>query len=122
MSEATDLRSSVAAELMREMVRQRAKPGFYLVRLVDGGPLVSAWVQQAEEGWRAIVNGYPMPWHPDPAYAGMLSLVALRGQPCTEGEYRFRLQQAEWAQAHDADAPEAKPMERYDPATARPVF
>ena len=122
MTDSDDIRTDVAQELIREGIRMRAKPGFYLARLVPHGPLVAIWVQQDEHGWRAIVDGNCGHWHPDPAQARGVDIAAMKGQPCAESEYRFRLERNRWASQHDTDAPEAKPLERYDPATARPIF
>lgn len=122
MTDSDDIRTDVAQELIREGIRMRAKPGFYLARLVEKGPLVAIWVQQSEQGWRTIVNGTPGGWHLDPALAQGVDIAAMHGHPCDEAEYRYREEQAHWCQMHDTDAPEAKPLERYDPATARPIF
>lgn len=122
MSDEPDLRTDVARELMREGIRMRATPGFFLARLTRGGPYVAVCVERAEQGWRAIVNGEAGNWHPDPALAQGVDLAAMWGTEVSEGDYRLVAERAAWARQYDTDAPEAKPLERYDPATARPIF
>lgn len=118
----TPLREALATELMREFARQRTKAGYFLVRLVIKGPLVAAWVQETPDGWRAIIDGEPTTCHPDPAMVPGVALVAMRGKPCTAGDYLYRLETAAWARANTPDAPEAKPMESIDLHTMPPVF
>ena len=117
-----DLRTDVAAELMREACRAAVRPGFYRFQFVKGAPTVGACIGQDENGWSVVVDGCAYPPHPDPALAQMLLDVWAHGRPCSEADYRYLVAVADHAKVHDTEAPQAKPRERYDPLTAKPIF
>lgn len=97
----------------------RPEPGFWMIRLVKGGPLVPAAImrvqttQDPETGepmerssfLAAFINGEPV---------DIDAVWLTRGTEITEAEYRFRVADAEWARRHAQFDPIANPRRRVD--------
>lgn len=111
-------------------------PGFYVVRLVHGGPPVpaqiiwdgfvyrveingrdeGAWTrEQAEVAWGDSVMRGDAFTHP------LLKLV-LFGKMVDEPDYRHRCRLRDWALKHDPEHGAAKPRDRVDLNKQKPVF
>ena len=98
----------------------RARPGFWLCRLVRGGPLVPcAIVRQATQHEPdsagnvmdrspqlvGIIDGEIV--HPD-------KVPWQYGTPIMPDEYRYQVARAEWSRKHAPSEPAANPRERID--------
>jgi hypothetical protein len=95
-------------------------PGFYRVRLVRNGPLVSCrcWIEPSErdpetdepttdERTRLVIDGR----EERPFYPPFTTLV---GEPITEAEFKYLAAMSHWARTNDASRPEAFPSEPID--------
>lgn len=104
------------------------EPGYWLVRLVKGGPRVPAAIrivhttrEPGEESNRmdrspfiaAFIAGDPVSiddvWH-------------RRGEPITEADYNFRVADVRWAQQHASDEPQTQPRKKIDLMQAKLPF
>lgn len=93
------------------------EPGFFLLRLVKGGVQVAARIIHDESGWSAEINGERGPAAADPFEAPGLSKIWTFGLRVDEAEYRYRLDVAQWARAHQPTHPAADPTRPVDPLT-----
>src|SRR5262249_8083999 len=102
------------------------EPGYWMVRLVRGGPEVPACI--------ALMTVADEPGNPREDRSSYLAAfiggepVALsdvwerKGRPVTEAEYRFQLADAAWAKAHAPQEPKADPTRKIDLTALRPIF
>ncbi len=97
-------------------------PGFFLLRLVRGGPHVPAAIMFDGLQWQAVINGEPREAHADPAFAPDVFRIWHGGRTCTETEYRYRLQLQAWAAKHAPAHPAARPRDRIDLPNLPPVI
>ena len=98
------------------------QPGWWLVKLVKGGPTVAACIrlvltefepdfpQNDMRGTRspflaAFVNDEPV---------DMDRVWLTKGEPITEAEYAFRVADAKWAAEHAPNEPAAQPHKAVD--------
>lgn len=112
------------------------RPGFWLTRMVKGGPLVPALIFMTCPWVEPDINGDA---HPDDwcfpsdrtrQLHGMLggkrcdadAIWTRRGEPCTADEYEFRLARAQWAKTWAPDQPEADPRKPITSAARRSLF
>lgn len=110
------------------------QPGFFLTRLVKGGPLMPARI------WRPCVctvnggeDGAEHDWQPTCDRNPPLA-AEVNGQPhdvdrvwmsrdvITEAEYRYLMDTAAWDRANDPTAPMANPAQPINPLTVKPLF
>ena len=101
--------------------------GFYRRRLVRGGPWVPACIwwergdidsesghQMSDDVFRCVVNGRDC--DPDEQWNW------IGGNPITEAEYHFMVDDALHAQAHRPDDPKATPGKPIDMGKMKPIF
>ena len=94
------------------------------MRLVKRGPWVPALIMHDElVGWCAIINGVLQgPPADDPVHAEGVFRIWTSGRRCTEAEYRYRLDFAQWASKHDASSPAANPSQPINLNALPPIF
>ncbi len=114
----------------RSPVRQmgRPTPGYWLMRLVSGGPRVPTAIvivhttrEPGEESNRmdrspfiaAFIAGEPV---------AVDEVWLRRGEQITEADYRFRVAEAAWCREFAPDEPIAQPRKRIDLMQARLPF
>lgn len=98
------------------------QPGYFLLRLIKGGPLVPSRIcHSLEDGWWAEINGERFPAHPDPSHARGVFQIWHGGQEITAEIYEHRLKLKAWAEKHRPDHPSAKPRQRID-RTKTPII
>lgn len=112
----------------REMAREYAQiePGYWLIRLVKGGPRVAAriwWVETVVDPDfpENRMDGTRSPFFAaeiDGAPADLITVWMGRLQSISEQEYRFRVADSAWARQHKPDEPIANPRRRIDLMTA----
>ena len=86
------------------------EPGYFLMRLVRGGPHVPAQIIQHADGqWQAVIDGEARGSHPDPAYAVDVFRIWHSGARTTSDEYHHRLRMKSWAQKNMPEHPAANP-------------
>lgn len=91
------------------------EPGYFLMRLIKGGPHVPAQICRNDSGvWWAVVNGQGHAAHTDPALAPLVFTIWHSGQEIDRATYEHRLKLKEWAEKHHPDHPAAKPREKID--------
>jgi len=94
------------------------KPGYFLVRVVKGGPLVPAAIIYEFGVWRAVISGEEFDAREDPLRAEKVLFIwhGFREQ-ITRDEYLQRL-----GLAADHTHPSSRPREVIDLATEPPIF
>ena len=112
-------------------------PGYFLIKLVRGGPPVPAQILFDGLLYRVEVNGKLAPdaWRPDEldplwgdaaiageAFSHPLLRVVLFGKKVTELEYRYRCELRAWAEKNAPDHSAAKPGEPVDLTKQSSVF
>ncbi len=103
------------------------KPGFYRRRLVRGGPWVPALIfweygdvddesghKLSDDVLHCYVNGQKRNPYTEWVFLG--------GQPITEAEYRFMVDDAAHARAHRQSDPKATPDQPIDLGKMDPIF
>lgn len=98
------------------------RPGYFMIRLVRGGPPVAAAICHDAKGWYVIIDGVEKRPAPEPWDAEDMSRVWHYGREVPEEEYRFRVATAEHARVHDPSHPAAKPDQAVDFLNSKPVF
>ena len=95
------------------------RPGFFLIRLVKGGPFVAARISHQNGVWWAEINGKPCgARHSDPLLAEKVFHVWLTArQEIDEAEYRRRL-----GLASQAGHPAAQPRKPIDLNALPPLY
>lgn len=98
------------------------KPGYWLIRLVKGGPLVPACIRIVETTFepdepsndmRGTRSSFPAAFvNDEPVDIDRVWLT--RGAPITADEYAFRCADAAWAVKHAPNEPAARPTQRVD--------
>lgn len=98
----------------------RPEVGFWVVRLVRGGPAIPArifWAQTTHEPGNPE-NVMDRPRFLAAEIGGEVAEVddvwLRRGTPITEAEYRFRVADMRWAREHAPTEAVAKPRQRVD--------
>ena len=85
----------------------RPEPGFYLIRLVRGGPLVPAEIIQRRGQWGAAIDGAPpRSWNADPFRSEGVERVWL-GERVTKAEHDRRVA-LKSVSGHPAQTPDRK--------------
>lgn len=119
-----------AARALRAEARVIGQPqeGYWLVRLVKGGPRVPACIRKietkAEPGepanrmerssfLAAFINGEPV---------AIDRVWEVRGEPITRQEHDWRVAITDWSMVHAPTTPEANPTEPIDLSKLPPVF
>lgn len=90
------------------------QPGFYLIRLVRGGPWVAAQIAHAEDGWTVSIDGVTEGPSLDPWALSNMERVHWGGRETTEAEVRYRLALKHHAATYEPDAPAANPKRPVD--------
>ena len=85
------------------------QPGFYLLKLVRGGPWVAAQIVHDEVGWRCMIDGVWEGPVSDPWIMRSLEAVHWGGRETTEAEVKYRLALKQHAQTYEPSAPAANP-------------
>ena len=76
----------------------RPQPGFYILRLVRGGPPVGAEIIRDDDGnWWCSVDDVLYGPNADPFQIDALANVHAYGQEATEAEVRYRIDLGRWA-------------------------
>lgn len=116
-------------------VLDRPAPGCWMMRMAKGAALSAVRIDHGPATdpvtgerldrswmWSACVNGELLADpSPDPVAAGVFRIWHRRGEPCSEADYRFHVEQVmPWAKA--AGAPEARPFEAASLDTAPTLF
>jgi len=97
--------------------------GFFLYKLVRGGPLVPARIERTEEGfWRATIDGTVYPASPDPVTAPKVISVWTYGERSTMQEYAYRLEVKRFHVNAGDDHPSAHADKRIDLENMKPIF
>ena len=89
-------------------------PGWYLLRLVRGGPWVAARVTHEAAGWSVMLDGVTEGPAQDPWALRHMERVHWGGRPATEEECQRRLGLARWAALNDPDHHAANPRRAID--------
>lgn len=100
-----------------EAVRQSdtPRPGFYMLRLVRGGPWVGAEIIQDVDGqWTVMVDGVREGPSHNPWILPLLEKVHFYGRVTTESEVRFRVGAARWASIYAPSSAPANPHKPID--------
>lgn len=94
------------------------------MKLVKGGPFVSARIEQDDEGrWIATINGEAQfPANADPILAGGILKIWHSAQVIDEAEYTYLLELKWWAENSNPDHPAANPMKAIDLLTSPLVY
>ena len=85
------------------------QPGFYLIRMIRGGPWVGAQIAHAEDGWTVMIDGVTEGPSLDPWSLAGMERVHWGGRETTEAEVKYRLALKQHAVAYEPDAPAANP-------------
>jgi len=89
--------------------------GFYLLRLVRGGPYVGASISHSEaEGWKVNIDGESQGPSHEPWTLSFMERVAFYGRPSTEAEVSYRVGVAKWAKIYKPDHDAANPTRPLD--------
>jgi hypothetical protein len=84
--------------------------GFYLVRMVRGGPYVGAAIRYSEtDGWTVNLDGEVQGPSHEPWSLSFMEKVAFWGRPCTEAEVQYRIGVKRWAEIYKPDHDAANP-------------
>ena len=111
------------------------EPGFFKMRLVRGGVYVGAKIEYGpgldpESGepldrsyqWYGEINGKAVSSpSPDPAEAEVFD-IWIHGKPITENEYKYLIDDREWASNHAQQSPEAQPRQKINPRNQPPAL
>lgn len=100
----------------------KPEPGYFLLRLVRGGPHVAARILHDDGQWQAIIDGVAADPHADPAQAVGVFRIWHGGRRCTQAEYDYRLSLKSWAVAAMPQHPAAQPRQPIDLASLPPVI
>ena len=107
----------------------KPEPGYFLMRLVRGGPQVPARIcrilpstDHPEGLWWAEVNGETYASHADPSSAPMVFRIWHGAEFSTAEEYQYRLKLKRWAETHQPDHPAAKPRAKIDRLKTPTIF
>ena len=118
------VRDSIQDYYQHPAKRALIKPGFYLVRLGKGRPLVPARIY-----WCGHEPGNPTNKLEVPFLDGEIlgeqydpALIWTGGMPTTEAEYKYRVALAEHCAKHEPDAPAANPRRAVNLAKMEPLF
>lgn len=95
-------------------------PGFYLVRLVRGGPQVGASITHDETGWSCQIDGVHSGPVADPVLLEDIEKIHTYGRFTTEAEVKFRLGLKRYDEIYRPNSPAANPRRAIDPATFIP--
>ena len=88
----------------------QAEAGYFLLRLVKGGPLVAAQIIHEGGMWRAVIDGVPqLPGAADWTRAAGVERIWIGGTRCTAAEYAYRLNLKSWATTAAPSHPAAQP-------------
>ena len=99
------------------------EPGYFLLRLVKGGPQVAACIRHDAGLWSAEIDGEPCgPAHADPSQADGVFRIWHAGRPTTAEEFAYRLQLRSWAVANDPSHPAAQASRPVDLRVLPPLF
>jgi hypothetical protein len=86
------------------------KPGFYLLRVVRGGPWVGASISfDADAGWSVMLDGETQGPSLDPWSLPNMERVHWGGRESTEAEVVYRIGLKRWAEIHKPDHHAANP-------------
>ena len=94
----------------------RPEPGYFLIRLVPGGPEVPAAILYRRGLYAAVVNGRQYGWHAEWPKAQWVGQI-WTGRMIDRAEYERRL-----ALAQVPDHPAATPRKRVDLTDKPPLF
>jgi hypothetical protein len=97
-------------------------PGYFLIRLIKGGPLVPARICHEQGLWWAVVDGEVKQAHADPGHAPDVFRIWHSGQFIDQQTYEHRLRLKKWAVEHRPDHPAANPRKPIDRNSTPPVF
>ena len=102
------------------------EPGWWMVRLVRGGPEVPAAILRVEVAdepgnprqdrssyLAAFIGGEPV---------ALSDVWERKGRTITEAEYKFQLADARWAKAHAPHEPKADPTRQIELSALKPIF
>lgn len=91
------------------------RPGFYLLRLVRGGPWVGAEIIHDADGqWRTMLDGKWEGPSRNPWILPMMEKIHFGGRETTESEVRFRVGAARWAAIYAPSSAPANPHKPID--------
>lgn len=98
--------------------------GYFVIRLVKGGPPVAARIafDEATGMWQVTINGEPKRPAAEPWHAESMEKVWAYALMTTEAEYNFLLARAAHAREHDPTHPAANPDEPIDFLAMKPIF
>lgn len=116
--------------MMVSRTLNQPEPGWWLVRLVKGGPLAAACIRVVHTTCEPGNEANDMTGTRSPFLAAFVNdepvdmdrVWMTRGEPITEAEYKHRCAVAAWAKAHAPNDPAAKPHKRVDLMTAALPF
>ena len=89
-------------------------PGFYLLRLVRGGPWVGACIAHGPDGWTVMIDGDTQGPATDPWSLANMEKVHYYGRETTESEVAFRVGVKRWAEIYDPGHRAANPRRKID--------
>ena len=96
-------------------VSDQPRPGWYLLRLVRGGPFVGAQIVQHEDGqWSCMIDGEWQGPSADPWLLPFTERIHFGGRDSTQAEIEYRIGVKRWAEIHRPDHPAANPRKRID--------
>ena len=90
------------------------QPGWFTLRLVRGGPSVTATIACTDGLWQATVNGKPCQAHTDPAQADQVYRVWHGGVRVPQEEYRYLEAVRAWAMRAMPSHPMLHPFQPVD--------
>jgi hypothetical protein len=90
------------------------RPGYYLLRLVRGGPWVAAQVARDPAGWRCMIDGTWEGPAADPWSLRGMETIHWSGRETTAEDCQRRIGLARWAKIHEPDHPAANPRRPID--------
>jgi hypothetical protein len=89
-------------------------PGFYVLRLVKGGPYVGGEIRFAEGQWSAMIDGDWDGPSANPWILEKLTTLHHYGRFATESEVKFRVGQRRWAMIYSPNHAAANPRRALD--------
>lgn len=89
-------------------------PGFYVLRLIKGGPWVGAEIRFEDGQWSVMIDGDTQGPSANPWVLDRLAMVHHYGRFSTESEVQFRIGQKRWAQIYSPSHSAANPRRAID--------
>jgi hypothetical protein len=100
----------------------KPQPGYFMTRLVRGGPLVTARIVHGEDGlWSAVIDERAYPPALDPAAAAQVFPIWLSAEAITEADYFRAIKRKRDQLAADPSHPCGRPRQPIDLTKLKPI-